>query len=232
MMYCFTRDLPWIDLQRSFCMKLFLDPIVIHRRICERACKQEDRERERDRCSFACSWRQVMHASSREDSLLTTRCRNAVAAAAIMDALRVWACAEFSTQSSPSHWRMLKISSYAYKQQSRGKSIDRSINREREREREERALSWKDCAVSRTRMEATCCLLAASRIRKQKKSLVVFLQLPTLTTVQNAARIRSSARIWELGSWSEAPIDFANSASTPRLHACWLRCEEQSPNRS
>jgi hypothetical protein len=228
MMYCFTReDLPWIDLQHSFCMKLFLDPIVIHRRICEKACKQEDSERERDRCSFACSWRQVMHASSREDSLLTTRCWNAVAAAAVMDALRVWACAAFSPQSSPSHWRMLKLSSNAYKQQSRGRSIDRSIEREIER-----ALSWKDCAASRTRTEATCCLLAASRIRKQKKSLVVFLQLPTLTTVQNAARIRSSARIWELGSWSEAPIDFANSASTPRLHACWLRCEEQSPNRS
>jgi hypothetical protein len=39
--------------------------------------------------------------------------------------------------------------------------IDRSRERERERERE-RALSWKDCAASRTRMEATCCLLAAS----------------------------------------------------------------------
>jgi hypothetical protein len=49
--------------------------------------------------------------------------------------------------------------------------IDRSIERERERER---ALSWKDSAASRTRMEATCCLLAASRIRMQKKSLVVF----------------------------------------------------------
>jgi len=35
--------------------------------------------------------------------------------------------------------------------------IDRSIDRERER-----ALSWKDCAASRTRIEATCCLLAAS----------------------------------------------------------------------
>jgi hypothetical protein len=55
---------------------------------------------------------------------------------------------------------------------------DRSIDRSRERERE-RALSWKDCAASGTRMEATCCLLAASRIRMQKKSLVVFLQLPS-----------------------------------------------------
>jgi hypothetical protein len=35
--------------------------------------------------------------------------------------------------------------------------IDRSIDRERER-----ALSWKDCAASRTRIEATCCLFAAS----------------------------------------------------------------------
>jgi hypothetical protein len=30
--------------------------------------------------------------------------------------------------------------------------------------------------------------------------LVVFLQLPSVSTVQNAARIRSSAKIWELGS--------------------------------
>jgi sRNA-binding protein len=50
MVYCFTRDdLPWIDLQHSFCMKLFLDPIVIHRRsVKEHASKKRARERERE----------------------------------------------------------------------------------------------------------------------------------------------------------------------------------------
>ncbi len=88
---------------------------------------------------------------------------------------------------------MLKLSSNAYKQQSRGRSIDRSIEREIER-----ALSWKDCAASRTRTEATCCLLAASRIRKQKKSLVVscsFLRSLLFKMRQESAALQESGNL-------------------------------------
>lgn len=157
MMYCFTRDdLPWIDLRHSFCMKLFLERIVIRGRICGRACKQEESERERDvrllqlaiMPDHACVVERTFFAN---DSLLKwRRSSSSHGCFARLSMHRV-----FSTELSIA----LTDAEDFFKciQAAVSWEIDRSIEREREK-----ALSWKDCAASRTRMEATCCLFAAS----------------------------------------------------------------------